>query len=84
MLRSKSRHMFYQFEVGSCSVEKWTRILTLVKYISLDGTWTYVAQEVEPEKEKVATPVLEDAESLLYQIKDLGLVIIMLYASASV
>ena len=83
MLRTKSRHVFYQFEVGSGSVEKWTGSSFLWN-ISLDGTWTYVAQEVEPEKEKVATPVLEDAESLLYQIKDLGLVIKMLYASASV
>ena len=59
-------------------------IFRILWKISLDGTWTYVAQEVEPEKEKIATPVLEDAESLLYRIEDLGLVIKMLYASASV
>ena len=30
-----------------------------------------MTQEVEPEKEKVVAPVLEEAESLLYQIQDL-------------
>ena len=58
--------MFYQLKLGSGSVGKSS------------GTWTNVTQEVEPEKEKVLAPVLEEAESLLYQIQDLGLVILLL------